>query len=640
MHVVSLEVKGLKSLRDAKIDDLGHYSVFIGKNDSGKSCILQAVKLLGALVKSLSDSEAREVITDKEQRARVEISAVFRLSDSELAALPGAAQWQNTLDVERLRLWRYDLEMREGFLGWGKGELYVLECGPQSHQDYGQFVAATNRTAPTTGYNALKPELVAEVLRKPEQSIRDALVSRWPGDKLSGPVIRAGSEGREEAFYVILLRTLVGRMRALDAVRSAVDEMEVAQKHSLGPSGENLTQVLETWRSSHPTTFRAVEQLLMDMFPDIARLHLAREGTNTVIRVASGSELQPLESFRLSNVGMGVQQALVVGTAVLAAEDGAIVLLEEPENNLHPAAQRVLAGWLRKHAVERDKQLLISTHSTIFASTEAHCSAYLVVLDDDKGTRATKIQAADQPLVKQELGIRNVDLYGYNGVVLWEGDSEAQAMPLLLDVLAEKAGTSVHALGLTSRNLYGHSNTRLQAVRQFLGLLDDLDIVPYVVMDDDEGVKEELDKLVQDGLLPEGHYHVWERGREIHGRNPGVGCEFEDNFSNEQLIQAAKAVAQDAGVTAELSVDEFAERCAASTSKTGEAVRRYYHEVTDYGLSKPDLARKLGDLVAPEIKGEEQRTVTEYEFEKVARDIFRKLGGFDVEDSSDVGRQE
>jgi len=627
MHLVSLEVNGLKSLRDTKVEGLGHYNVFIGKNDSGKSGILQAVRLLGALVQRLPESEVREIITDKQPRARVQACVVFRLSDGELAGLPGTAEWRTNLEIERLRHWCYDFEMRVGFDGWNDGELYVIECGPKQGPDYGRFVAVRDPDLPLNGYNALKPELVAEVLRKPEQSIEGALEARWPGGALPGTPIMAGSQGGQEEFYVIVLRTLVDKMRVLHAVRSAVDEMEVAQKLVLQPSGTDLTQVLETWRSSYPTTFQAVEELLRDMFPDVTRVHLPREGTNTVIRVASGRELQPLESFKLSNMGMGVQQALVVGTAVLAAENGAVVVLEEPENNLHPAAQRVLASWLRKHAVESDKQLLISTHSTVFASTDEHCSTYLVVLDEEKGTKATMIQGADQPLVKQELGIRNVDLYGYSGVVLWEGDSEDQAMPLLLQVLAENAGTSVHALGLTSRNLYGHTNTRLQAVRQFLGLLHDLDIAPYVVMDDDEGVTEELDTLVQEGLLPEGHYHVWGQGREMHGRHPGVGCEFEDNFSNLQLIEAARGVAQDAGVTAELDVDEFARRCTESTSKTSDLLCKYYHELTDYGLSKPDLARKLAVLVLPELRGETERTVKEYEFEKVATDVFIKLGG-------------
>ena len=113
----------------------------------------------------------------------------------------------------------------------------------------------------------------------------------------------------------------------------------------------------------------------------------------------------------------------------------------------------------------------------------------------------------------------------------------------------------------------------------------------------------------------------------MHGRNPDAGSEFEDNFSNEQLVAAARGVAKDAGVTKEFDVDEFARRCTETTSKTSEVLRKYYHEVTEYGLSKPDLARKLAELVTPELRGKAERTVKEYEFERVARDIFAKLGG-------------
>ena len=627
MHLVSLEVKGLKSLRDTKIEGLEHYNVFIGKNNSGKSTVLQAVGLLNTLERQLADDEAPEVLTDRSQSGSLLFSATFRLSESELGGLVGAESLEEGSQSESFRVWRYDFEMRVGDDLWTQRQLYLLRCGFMDEEHHTPFMQLRDVQHPEGGYNTLTPDHVGGALAISDVPVEATLSRYLPGASRVGTPIRANSRGVQEEFYIEFLRGFLAKLRRVDAVRAAEDEMGVASKVALDSSGADLTQVLETWRSSYPERFAVIEGLARDMFPDILRVHLPREGENTIVRIASRGDPGPLAAFRLSQVGMGVQQALMVASAVVAAEAGGVLLVEEPENNLHAGAQRVLAEWLRKHAVENDKQILLTTHSTIFASTEEHCSIYLVRLDEKEGTNVTKLEAGHQPLVKEELGIRNVDLYGYNGVVLWEGDSEDQAMPLLLEVLAEQAGTSLHALGLTSRNLYGHTNTRLRAVRQFLRLLDDLDIAPYVIMDDDEGVRKELAALVQEGLLPDGHYHVWEDGRKTQGRNPEVACEFEDNFSDEQLVEAAVAVAADAGESVDLTAAGLTSRLAESAKKTSDVLCKYYWQETEYGLRKPELNSKLAEMVAPELAGKTERTVKEYEFERVARDIFAKLGG-------------
>jgi predicted ATPase len=640
MHLVSLEVKGLKSLRDTRIEELDSHNVFIGKNDSGKSSILQVLRLLQPSGREAEPGQPHELVSGKPERGRVLASLTFRLSDDELAGYPDFDKWRDRRAIERVRNWRYDLEMRVGHRRWADGDFCITACGPVAGEDFGRVFCVDDLDSPMNHrtLQTVHLELLVRVRNQSMESLLDSTPTSYWSSSATAPALvfpdRGGSSGD---FYWPLFHKFVGGISHVDPTRRVEDELTLAPELELKASGTNLTRVLSTLERNDRNRYRLVLDLARSMFPRLADVHWTLEGQGTVLRIADSLEQEPLAAFRLSQVGTGVQQALVILTSVLLSEKGSTVLLEEPENNLHPGAQRVLSAFLSRHAIEADKQILITTHSTIFASNEEHCSTYLVRLDEEEGTKVTKLEAGHQPLVKEELGIRNVDLYGYNGVVLWEGDSEDQAMPLLLESVAKKVGTSVHALGLTSRNLRGKTNVKVQAVREFLCLLDTLDVVPYVVMDDDQGVREELDKLVQDGLLPEGHYHVWEQGRKMHGRNPGVGCEFEDNFSDEQLVGAAMAVAQDAGVPVELSVAEFAKWCAESSSKTSDVLCKYYWEKAEYGLPKPELNRRVADLVVPELSGDAARTVKEYEFEKVARDIFRKLGGFDVEETSDLG---
>jgi predicted ATPase len=52
----------------------------------------------------------------------------------------------------------------------------------------------------------------------------------------------------------------------------------------------------------------------------------------------------------IADVGFGVSQALPVLVALLAAEPGQLVYVEQPEIHLHPSAQRALATVLSEAA--------------------------------------------------------------------------------------------------------------------------------------------------------------------------------------------------------------------------------------------------------------------------------------------------
>jgi len=66
----------------------------------------------------------------------------------------------------------------------------------------------------------------------------------------------------------------------------------------------------------------------------------------------------------IADVGFGVSQALPVVVALLAANPGQLVYLEQPEIHLHPLAQRRLAGIL-KDAVRRGVITVVETHSAL-----------------------------------------------------------------------------------------------------------------------------------------------------------------------------------------------------------------------------------------------------------------------------------
>ena len=66
----------------------------------------------------------------------------------------------------------------------------------------------------------------------------------------------------------------------------------------------------------------------------------------------------------IADVGLGVSQVLPVLVALLAAEPGQLVYLEQPEIHLHPRAQAALAEILAD-AANRGVRVVVETHSDL-----------------------------------------------------------------------------------------------------------------------------------------------------------------------------------------------------------------------------------------------------------------------------------
>lgn len=66
--------------------------------------------------------------------------------------------------------------------------------------------------------------------------------------------------------------------------------------------------------------------------------------------------------FRPTNVGFGISYALPVVTTLLAAQPGALIIIENPESHIHPRGQAELGKLIAKIAMN-DVQVIVETHS-------------------------------------------------------------------------------------------------------------------------------------------------------------------------------------------------------------------------------------------------------------------------------------
>lgn len=150
----------------------------------------------------------------------------------------------------------------------------------------------------------------------------------------------------------------------------------VRQQRQIGNNGEFAAHFLSVFRSTpvaaeallHPGTKQRdlasqTEAWLGDISPG-AKLSLTAHSGLDLVQVqyqfTTGSELT--DAYRATNVGFGLTYTLPIIVAVLAAEPGALLLIENPEAHLHPRGQRRMAELLAG-AASAGVQIVTETHS-------------------------------------------------------------------------------------------------------------------------------------------------------------------------------------------------------------------------------------------------------------------------------------
>jgi len=109
-----------------------------------------------------------------------------------------------------------------------------------------------------------------------------------------------------------------------------------------------------------PTLFHQVRARMQEFFPGCDLRVSPIEGASAVsLRLKSDAKS---EFQRPQNVGFGLTQLFPILVAVLAADTGDCLLIENPEVHLHPRAQQHI-GWLLAVAAASGVQVIVETHS-------------------------------------------------------------------------------------------------------------------------------------------------------------------------------------------------------------------------------------------------------------------------------------
>jgi len=222
----------------------------------------------------------------------------------------------------------------------------------------------------------------------------------------------------------------------------------------------------------------------------------------------------------ISRMGSGLHTSFILACLWQLADegedDGKIIFgLEEPENDLHPHAQRQLYDTLDE-LVDQEYQVFLSTHSAFLVNGDDIFETVRVEKEGNESRVHDADQAAfdedDIEKIRRKITPHNNEMFFARAVLLCEGQSEWRSVPVLTSMLHE-ARDDIYAfdrLGISLIEVNGKSG-----FKNFLKVTDMYNIPSIVMIDNDrerdaghEGVvdlvEERADEVVE---LPDDFEH-------------------------------------------------------------------------------------------------------------------------------------
>jgi len=365
----SLHISGFKLFREITLPKLGRLNLFVGENNTGKSCLLEAIGLYGG----------RTPVTDILETASRRTTGKLRPWIQEGTSQESSSLRHPVFDLFRWAGPRVKAPIVIEQIGDSSPFRVEVQFQQRIKDDQGviRFVPVTHLTGPM----AEDLEIVLPVYR---------------GDKQVALVTR-----NSVRRYTVQQRERISNAEKL----FNEDAFAVAHLPAGGFSDEKAASLWDALvQSPSQGLVLAWLRMLDPRIDDLA--YIGEDGlgrTRTALLKVEGEGRIPLRSM-----GDGLTRLFHMGLAMASATQG-ILLVDEFENGLHWKVQEKLWNVLCKAALEFDVQIFATTHSR--DCIEGFTNAGRVLRRDDAmiyrlERKDEDVFAANLPLVNVAAAIR------------------------------------------------------------------------------------------------------------------------------------------------------------------------------------------------------------------------------------------
>ena len=428
-------------------------NALIGENDSGKTAIIDAIKLV-----LLTQSNEYIKPTDDDFFVGTDGLSVseFRINCILSDFTPNEAKnFIEYLTYEKIEGAVY-YTLRLHYRAWKEGNRIYSELRAGEIDD-GVIMAGKARELLKAVY--LKP------LRDAEREMSAGRNSRISQILLSHPVFQGKKEHR-------LLEIFDEANRSIEEYFTGDDEGKVI----LQTIRENL-KAFNDQETPHEASLQTSKAHLKAIMESLS---------------LNASEVRP---------GLGELNLLFIAAELILLKEQSeggikLALIEELEAHLHPQAQLRLINYLQAEYNENGAQIIISTHSPILASKINLKN--LILLKNEKvydlAEGKTGLEKGDYLFLQRFLDSTKSNLFFAKGIIMVEGDAENILLPVIANIIGyplEKYGISIVNVGSPaflrySRIMVRHNGSTIGVP---VSVITDCDVKPYELQTQDDGEK-------------------------------------------------------------------------------------------------------------------------------------------------------
>jgi energy-coupling factor transporter ATP-binding protein EcfA2 len=362
-----IESQGYRALRSVSVA-LAPFQVLVGPNGAGKSSLLDVIAFLGDLLRVglpraiLGDARAGIPLRASDPIQLCFMHRTPRFSLGVELAVPealrervgghGRARYKVTVEID---------EAGDGGATLAQEDLSLISPVPEPESGAGP--ATLRGEAPTPPPRA--------IIHKNGDGSGDRYrseTSDWEAPFRLRPRTSAlANLPEDETLFPVATWTKRLLLEGVGRVLLDVEQLRRPSPPGLGrhllPNGANLPVAIERLRAERPEHFARWLQHVRTALPDLAALHVIErpEDRHRYLVVEYESGLRA-PSWAVSD---GTLRLLALTLLGFWPQPGAIYLVEEPENGVHP---RAIEAVYQALATVYDAQVLVASHSPIALS--------------------------------------------------------------------------------------------------------------------------------------------------------------------------------------------------------------------------------------------------------------------------------
>ncbi len=199
--------------------------------------------------------------------------------------------------------------------------------------------------------------------------------------------------------------------------------MELSSQSLLDPTGSNLPAVLLDLQTNRSLLMDKLRSIISQMVPDVGRLETPTQSNR--LSVAFTDPFNGGFQHNLKELGTGVEQLLLTLVVGLTEKSPSTLVVEEPETNLHPAAQRALLSLLKEWA--SDRLIIAATHSPVMLDWAPGGNQLWQIT---RSNGISQLSMIDEPPLEllRSLGVRISDVLSADRILVVEGPSDIDVL--------------------------------------------------------------------------------------------------------------------------------------------------------------------------------------------------------------------